>query len=204
MPTPLRSFTPKLSDSVNDEGPTLGGVQPSLLSDNMSSPAETTKRKTILSPSSEIIPKKKIRRKGKSKEIQIPAGCESIKAELKGLNSLPKNQFTESAYRILSDKSTYTLKDSRNQAAYALILYRINFPGDYKSENLIDQIETAMRLKFQNIQDIEILHKLICLRLVRIILIACRIILAYCPSHPIVMKYMERLSYMKKHEDRVY
>ena len=63
-----------------------------------------------LAPSPEVKPKKKIRLKEVPKEIQIPDGCESIKTELNGLNSLPKNQFTESAYKVLSDKSTYTLK----------------------------------------------------------------------------------------------
>ena len=51
-----------------------------------------------------------------------------------------------------------------------------------------------MRLKFQNIQDIERLHKLVSLRSVRIIQIACRIILAYCPSHPIVKEYIAKTS----------
>ena len=36
-----------------------------------------------LAPSPKIKPKKRDSQKGKSKEIQIPAGCESIKAELK-------------------------------------------------------------------------------------------------------------------------
>ena len=84
-----------------------------------------------------------------------------------------------------------------------MILYRINFPGDFKSENLIDQIETAMRLKFQNIQDIEILHKLVCLRYVRIIQIACMIILSYCPFNLIVKEYIQKLAYIGEEQDAV-
>ena len=138
-----------------------------------------------------------------SSDIEIPQGCESIKAELNGLNSLPRNQFTESAYKILAEKSGLILKNKEHRSASALILYRINFPGDYKSENLIDQIETAIRLKFENIQDIERLHKLIALRSVIVILIACRIILAYCPSHPIVKEYIAKTIVHEEKQDGV-
>ena len=53
-----------------------------------------------LAPSPEVKPKKRIRLKGVSKEIQIPDGCESIKAEVNKLNFLPRDQFTESAYKV--------------------------------------------------------------------------------------------------------
>ena len=56
-----------------------------------------------------------------------------------------------------------------------------------------------MRLKFQNIQDIEIFHKLICLRAGPTIRRACRLIIPFaCPSNPIVEEYIKKLTYMKK------
>ena len=128
-----------------------------------------------------------------SKTIIIPEGCESIEKQIEALRGIPgTGKMRLEADRILAEIGI----TSSNKPAYSLVLYCINYPKGYTIENLQEQIEKNTRSLLDKITTLESFYKLIALRRIKTILIACNIFQKLYPT-PIVGQFIENFSYMK-------